>query len=314
MILVAGIPEERPTAAVIDALDAIGAEYRVFDQRQAAACAMAWEIADAAAGGRIDGTLALAGEAIPLTRIEGMYVRMMDASFLPGMDEARNGQRAHCLELHEMLSQFADIAPGRVLNRPGDMGSNHSKPYQAQMIRGAGFDIPEALITNDPPSARSFIEQAWADGRDVIYKSVSGVRSIVQRVQEADLDRLDRIRWCPTQFQWRVCGTDIRVHVVGQTAIAASISSDATDYRYASRQTGEPPVIATVDIGADVRARCVRLSQRLNLPLAGIDLRRTPDGRYVCFEVNPSPAFTFYEQPDTSIAACIARYLARDAD
>jgi RimK-like ATP-grasp domain len=314
VILVAGIPDERPMAALIDALDAIGAEYRVFDQRQAAACAMTWEIADAAGGGRIDGTLTLAGERIPLARIDGMYVRMMEAALLPGMDEAGKGERGHCLRLHEMLSQFADIVPGRVLNRPGDMGSNHSKPYQAQVIRDAGFDIPETLITNDPTAARAFIEQAWADGRGVIYKSVSGVRSIVQRVGEADLDRLDRIRWCPTQFQWQVCGTDIRVHVVGQTAIGASISSDATDYRYASRQTGATPVIAAADLGAAVGARCVRLSQRLNLPLAGIDLRRTPDGRYVCFEVNPSPAFTFYERPGGSIAMCIARYLVRDAD
>jgi len=27
-----------------------------------------------------------------------------------------------------------------------------------------------------------------------------------------------------------------------------------------------------------------------------VDLRRTPDGRYFCFEANPTPAFAFYEQ------------------
>jgi glutathione synthase/RimK-type ligase-like ATP-grasp enzyme len=59
----------------------------------------------------------------------------------------------------------------------------------------------------------------------------------------------------------------------------------------------------------------LQLAQRLELPLAGIDLRRTPDGRHVCFEVNPSPAFSFYEQrTGLPIAAAIARYLAADAD
>jgi D-alanine-D-alanine ligase-like ATP-grasp enzyme len=33
----------------------------------------------------------------------------------------------------------------------------------------------------------------------------------------------------------------------------------------------------------------------LRLPVAGIDLRRTPQGEWYCFEVNPSPAFAYYE-------------------
>jgi hypothetical protein len=33
----------------------------------------------------------------------------------------------------------------------------------------------------------------------------------------------------------------------------------------------------------------------MDLPLAGVDLRRRPDGRYVCFEVNPMPAYTYFE-------------------
>jgi len=213
-----------------------------------------------------------------------------------------------------LLLQFADIAPGRVLNRPADAGSNHSKPYQAQAIRAAGFDIPDTLITNDPQAAREFIEHAWSEGGGAIYKSVSGVRSIVRRVEATDLARLDRIRWCPTQFQRHVAGTDIRVHVVGETALAAKIVSDATDYRYAARDTGVEPEIVACELDARVRARCVELAARLRLPLAGIDLRRTPDERYVCFEVNPSPAFSFYERrAGLPIAQCIARHLAGEA-
>ncbi|MGD9852191.1 MAG: hypothetical protein AB7T38_13075 [Nitrospirales bacterium] len=37
------------------------------------------------------------------------------------------------------------------------------------------------------------------------------------------------------------------------------------------------------------------MAKGLGLCLAGIDLRRTVDGHYYCFEVNISPAFTFYE-------------------
>jgi D-alanine-D-alanine ligase-like ATP-grasp enzyme len=106
----------------------------------------------------------------------------------------------------------------------------------------------------------------------------------------------------------------VRVHVVGETAIAVSIDSDATDYRYAARQTGTTPAISRSELDASVRRRCIHLARALDLPLAGIDLRRTPEGRYVCFEVNPSPAFTFYEErAGVPIAMAIARYLAGEA-
>src|SRR5262249_22219431 len=150
-------------------------------------------------------------------------------------------------------------------------------------------------ITNDVAIAKEFIEHAWFEGGSVIYKSVSGIRSIVRRVERQDLNRLDRIRWCPTQFQRYVPGTDIRVHVVGSSAFAAAIESEATDYRYAARDIGVEPTIVACNLDPDVRRKCIALAENLNLPLAGIDLRRTPEGRHVCFEVNPSPAFSFYE-------------------
>ena len=48
----------------------------------------------------------------------------------------------------------------------------------------------------------------------------------------------------------------------------------------------------------------------LNLPLCGIDLKVTPEGIYYCFEVNPSPAYTYYEeQTGQPIAQAIIDYM-----
>ena len=317
MILVAGIPEESPVSMLVHALDAIGAGYCLLDQRRVSAADITLQIADAAGGGAITGSLLMDGQTVSLEQITGIYLRTMDDQALPDIAElpADAPARRHCRCFHELLLRFADIMPGRVLNRPIHMASNQSKPYQAQIIRAAGFDIPETLITNDPRTARAFIETIWEAADNVIYKSASGVRSIVQEMHQSDLARLDRIRWCPTQFQRRVVGTDIRVHVVGRRTLAARIVSDAIDYRYAARQIGVEPAIEGFDMDATLTRRCVELSQRLDLPLAGIDLRRTQEGAYVCFEVNPSPAFSFYEQrAGIPIAACIARYLAGEED
>jgi D-alanine-D-alanine ligase-like ATP-grasp enzyme len=48
----------------------------------------------------------------------------------------------------------------------------------------------------------------------------------------------------------------------------------------------------------------------MGLLLAGIDLRRTDDGEWCCFEVNPSPGFSFYEDhTGQPIAAAVAELL-----
>ncbi|WP_406229989.1 hypothetical protein [Nocardia sp. NBC_01009] len=51
----------------------------------------------------------------------------------------------------------------------------------------------------------------------------------------------------------------------------------------------------SVTIPDEVGEQCVRLTRRLGLELSDIDLRFADDGRIVCFEVNPSPAYIVYE-------------------
>jgi hypothetical protein len=312
VILVAGIADEGPTARVIDALEGMGANYRVFDQRRAEDADIVLDIGDEISGGAIGGALRIGSESLPLREISAIYLRVMDDGLLPDVaalpPEAPLRQR--CRRLHDLLLRFADVACARVLNRPSDMSSNHSKPYQAHAIRAVDFGIPETLITNDPAVAREFIELVWAESGRVIYKSLSGIRSIVREVTAHDIARLDHIRWCPTQFQRRVAGVDVRVHVIGHRTLAAAIASDAIDYRYAARDTGTPPIFECIELDMETHNRCIRLTERLRLPFAGLDLRRAPDGRFVCFEVNPSPAFSFYEaHTGLPIAHAVARYL-----
>jgi len=55
--------------------------------------------------------------------------------------------------------------------------------------------------------------------------------------------------------------------------------------------------------------RCQTLAAALDFVVAGIDLRCTPEGQWYCFEVNPSPCFTYYEyhtgQPLTAAVASL---------
>src|SRR5262249_24470853 len=187
------------------------------------------------------------------------------------------------------------------------MASNMPKPYQAQAALRCGFATPETLISDDPDEVMEFAARHGA----VIYKSTSGIRSVVTRLDMgADRGRLGRLRWCPVQFQEFVAGPDVRVHVVGDNVYAALVHSDATDYRYAMQQTGRDATLSPYELGDELAERCVALATDLALPFAGVDLKLASDGRIVCFEVNPSPGFPWYEQETgLPISRAVARWL-----
>jgi hypothetical protein len=304
MILLCGIPSETPMRMVREQLAALGAETILFNQRNFARTAISYEVGDTG----VSGTLRLDAREIPLVDIGAVYVRMMDDRALPelrGLPDAAP-ERAYCRGVHDALTRWIEIAPALVVNRCASMASNASKPYQAQLIQAQGFSVPETLITSDPERLRAF----RAEYGRVVYKSISAVRSIVQTFGVQDEPRLDQIRWCPTQFQAYVEGTDVRVHVVGDRVFATAISTEATDYRYAARQAGEPAQLREVRLSDELAGRCVALARSLGLVFAGIDLKVTPADEVVCFEVNPSPAFSYYEgntgQPIAAgLAACL---------
>src|ERR1700733_2269933 len=303
MILVGGIPSESPLALVIDALNERRADYRVFNQRKSADCSIDLSIG---ANG-VDGELELCEERFELRDFTAFYLRLMDDRMLPELVGAPDGSpaRQHTRALHDTLYRWLEVADGRVVNRTDPQGSNGSKPYQAQLIARYGFRIPETLITNDPAAVLDFRKAHDA----IIYKSMSGVRSIVKVLDDEDIARLDDIRWCPVQFQALVPGTDVRVHVVGQEVHATKIISDVIDYRYARKSGGTASVQAT-ELPEELAARCVALTAGLGLAFSGIDLRIGPDGEATCFEVNPSPGYSYYEaNTGQPIASSLARYL-----
>lgn len=305
MILLCGIPSESPMALVREALDEAGAPYVFFNQRHFAEAEFDFEIR----AGRADGRFKIGGETYALSDFTAVFPRMMDDRFLPelsGEPEASPRRRA-CRALHDAIHRWTEVSDARVVNRSGPMSSNFSKPYQTQLIQAHGFLIPETLITNDPALAREFRRR---HGR-VIFKSISGVRSIVRTLEDEDLKRLNLIRLCPTQFQAFVAGTNLRVHTVGDRVFATAVSTDATDYRYAHRQTGDPAELREVELSDWLAEKCLALARGLGLAFAGIDLKVTPDEQVYCFEVNPSPAFSYYEShTGQPISRAVAAYLA----
>jgi glutathione synthase/RimK-type ligase-like ATP-grasp enzyme len=298
MIVLWGLMEDGPLGAVRQRLEEMGIRPAFIDQRHVPEYDFELETG-VDEGGRITGP----GCSVETDDVRAIYARpysFADLDTLSGLDPASAAwQRAAGFEM-SMLA-WCDMTGALVVNRPASMGSNQSKPYQLDIIRKAGFRVPETLITTDPATAAAFRERH----REVIYKSVSSWRSIVSRMSEQDLLRLDDVTCCPTQFQRFIEGTDYRVHVVNEVVYAHRIDCTDDDYRYSQQTRMEP-----VQLDGSLEKRCVALARELTLEFAGIDLRLSADGAWYCFEVNPSPGFTYFDGPSGAISLAVAQRLA----
>lgn len=304
--MVWGLREDPPTAAVLDALVRRGSPYVFLDQRKGPPDRWSFTFGRCP-GGTFGWTCPEPGAPsdLVLSAVHSAYVRPYDDSQLPELTErlASPSYDEQVRRFHESMLTWLEVTSALVVTRSSAQASNTSKPFQQRLLRQVGFATPATLVTTDPAAARAFVRRHG----EVVYKSVSSVRSVVSRLGPDELGRLDDVAGCPTMLQAYVPGIDHRVHVVGDRVFACVVGSAADDYRYDTTASR-----SAVALAAEVSERCVAAARHLALPFAGIDLRLTPDGRWVCFEANPSPGFPYYEQDGrTDIADAVADLLAR---
>jgi glutathione synthase/RimK-type ligase-like ATP-grasp enzyme len=282
MIVFFGRTDDAPLTCAIAEAAARGLPHLVLDQQRLDYDELIIDFEPDRVGGR----LAHCGVEVDLAAISAVYARPLALGRPPSSAAAR----VRAERLNEAFVEWLDYASCLVVNRPHTMHSNGSKPYQLQLIAAAGFAVPATLVTNRPEDVREFRRRH----ERVVYKSISGIRSIVSELDRASNERIESVRELPTQFQEYVEGVDVRVHVIGEVVFATEIGSKAIDYRYAHRD-GTEVTLNPVDLPREAADACLALAEEMELPFCGIDLRRRPDGGYVCFEVNPMPAYSYFE-------------------
>jgi glutathione synthase/RimK-type ligase-like ATP-grasp enzyme len=174
------------------------------------------------------------------------------------------------------------------VNPPEAMAQHFRKLEQLDTLREAGVPVPNTLATNDPDAVVAFAKEH--EGA-VVYKPLAG-GALCRRLEPADLehDRLDLLARSPVLFQEEVAGADIRVYAVGRSVVGYEIRSGAVDYR------GAKTTVLPVDLTGAERVACLRAASACGMTLAGIDLRRRPDGTFAVLECNPSPMFAAIER------------------
>ena len=185
MILVCGGLADPVTELVCARLDECGYAYRLLDLgTYPSGFAVKWHWQGKYPTGYVAGP----GWRLDLEELSGVYVRYIGPEArgpLPNVDPEH--APAIYAECDSGLMALLEYLPCAVVNRSACSLSNHSKPYQAMLIRECGLAVPRTLVTNDPDEARRFYDQC---GGEAIFKSLSGVRSIVRRIAAEPVSHL----------------------------------------------------------------------------------------------------------------------------
>jgi glutathione synthase/RimK-type ligase-like ATP-grasp enzyme len=215
-------------------------------------------------------------------------------------------------ETHEALRGLWHAMNVFWVNDPGRDEVASRKLLQLRVAQEVGLEIPATLITNDVAEARRFLD-AHGDGA-VICKAFSATEQQwreTRLVGEGELAQLDNVRYAPVIFQGYVpAEVDVRVTVVGRELFAAAIHSQESAYKVDFRMDMGNTHIDAEELPSQTSKHLFDLMGRLGLVYGAVDLRRTPDGRYVFLEINPAGQWLFVEAATRQpIANALARLL-----
>lgn len=218
---------------------------------------------------------------------------------------------AHSKLLLEFISAFdawSARAEAMVVNPIASGGQNRNKLEHILRLRELGFKIPDTIASNCGLIASNSInpDHRW------ISKGCSSIRTSVETVDKSSFGNIDSLAVCPSQFQTKVDGNDVRVHLVGKRHVSVRISTDADDYRYASKDGFEVEYSETV-CPDHILVLAREYARREKLPFAGFDFRVSNDD-WVVLECNPMPGFDFYDRVlDEKISQLLIEYLSASA-
>jgi hypothetical protein len=183
------------------------------------------------------------------------------------------------------------------------------KPRQLAAASAAGLRVPKTLITSDAEEAVAFVRSHSR----VIHKAMSSPphRLLDTREWSAfEESRLDDLALSPIVLQEMIEGpSDLRVTVVGQQLFTAEIHGTPR-YRGPDSRLDLDAPCNPYHLSDDVSHAILRVMETLGLAFGTVDLKRTWDGDFVFFEVNPQGQFLYIEiRTAQQISAAVADLL-----
>lgn len=203
---------------------------------------------------------------------------------LPNPEQSRLAQN----DARGLFESLLIRIPARWVNGWVGWQLHQTKPAALARVAALGAEVPNTVVTNNPAVVREFVRNV---GR-VIFKPVQG-GAHARRLTPELLSQaaLERLAIAPVTLQEEIEGTNIRTFVAGERVLSCEIETDAVDFR-----DDPQPLLRVHQLPPGQAERSREIARELQLAWAGIDYRRTPDGRYVFLEANPSPMFLGFEE------------------
>lgn len=260
-------------------------------------------------GERRNGKLLLkGGQTVELSQLSGLWWRRprypavsssVNAAFADVA--ARESRAALWGALNAMVPRsFNSIGSSRIANQ---------KPVQLSAASEVGLKTPDTLVTNDARAVSDFYE---AHNGKIIYKIFRGPDMgfyPTRKLTPEDLLDLNALKNCPCIFQEFIPGLyDLRVSVVGDQVFAAKIEFDRNSSSIDSRLCATN--CTRYELPNGIADKILKLTARFGLIYGAMDLRRSEQGDYVFFELNPEGQYLWTEiEAELPISRAIATYL-----
>jgi hypothetical protein len=234
------------------------------------------------------GTLGLPnGRRLRLAAIRSVYWRCYNGVAAPDLPNAEQSFIA-ANDTRSLVESLLIRLPARWVNGWQGFQLHQTKAAALSLVAELGVSVPATICTNDPEAVREFA----ARFPRAIFKPVQG-GAHARRLTSAHLDEphLANLQVAPVALQEEIQGVSVRVFVAGNQVFGCELLTHELDYRDSDEVRIRP-----CELALDFQKQCIQIARRLHLLWTGMDFIRTPDGRFVFLEANPSPMFLGFER------------------
>ena len=233
------------------------------------------------------------GTDVNLSEVTGVWWRRPQKYKI---DESMGHPTLRRFAFDESREAFLGALAASVTNFVNPVGHSRfatHKLVQLARARELGLATPATLVTNDPDKARDFAKTT----NPVIYKTFTGCEFgfyETRLLKDESLVDLERLRLAPLILQEAIGGNrDIRATIVGEQVFAAELHLEHSSHPVDGRIDRVP--IEGHELPSEVHQKLLDLTRSFGLTYSAIDLRVSPEGEYIFFELNPEGQFLWVE-------------------
>jgi hypothetical protein len=223
-------------------------------------------------------------------------------------------QNALVEQWQAFIEGLSSVPGPRWVSAPAAIVAAEDKALQIAVAVRVGLRVPQTLWTNDVALAHRQI-----DGSAAIVKTVTSAHwendaeaafVFASPVASSDLPAdAESFAAAPAVIQAMIAPKrDVRVTVVGKTALAAETTTADLDWR-----TDPSAEWRQHKLPAEVASRCIALVEHLGLQFGGIDLALDDSGAYWFLEINPNGEWGWLQACGLPIASALTDVLTSDA-